>query len=111
HPILDRQGGRALLDYVRTGVQSALGPEEVEVAVEPLRAFIGMSTPTQPGRTYGIPAIPLVVEDGARRLGVAPIHTLASGPAPAIATAAARAGLQLRPVREFDLVRRPFWVL
>jgi ATP-dependent helicase YprA (DUF1998 family) len=111
HPVLDRYLGRALLDYVLMGAQPQLTREAVQAAVQPLRAFIGTSTPTQPGQAFGVPEIPLIVEDGARRLGIEPIHTLAAGPQAEIANAAARVGVQLRPIREFDLIRRPFWVL
>jgi Domain of unknown function (DUF1998) len=111
HPVLDRHLGGALLDYILRGAQPQLTREAAEAAVQPLRAYIGTSTPTHSGQALGIPSIPLVVEDRGRRLGVDPIHTLAAGPQPTTANAAARAGLELRPVREFDLIRRPFWVL
>lgn len=111
HPILDRYLGGALLEYVLTGVEPALGPAEASAAVGPLEAYIGTAAPVRRGTDTGVPGVPLTVERGGQWLAVLPIHTLSAGPAPALEQAARAARLEPRPVKEFDLVRRPFWVV
>jgi ATP-dependent helicase YprA (DUF1998 family) len=111
HPLLDRRLAAAVLEYVTTGKEPLLSRDAVEHAVGPFRQLVGESLPVAPGASVDGLYIPMTLQLHGQKIGVLPLHNLAGGlPASKLQSCKA-AGIECRAFKEFDLERRPFWVL
>ena len=111
HALLDRRLGGDILRWILDATPPALSPEQADLSVAGIREFLDPQCvelgPRQIGQWY----LPLVYDQPNRgRVGVLPIHTLCAAPTSADLREVFLDGIDCRVHREFDLVRRPFWV-
>ena len=115
HPILDRQLAVSLVEYVLYGRRPQLTPSEEEVAVSHLLNYIKEQGgwKIDRGTTVGQFRIPIVVQTpSGRRVGLLVIHPLQARPdKDQLRNIEKHLGGVCAVHTQFDLMRRPFWVL
>ena len=112
HAMLDRNLGRAVLEWVLAGTIPNLSDAEAEEVTRPLLEFIRLNYHIHPARRIGPHYMPLVFQHPMiGPMAVLPIHSLCAPPTDLDLTQISQAGITCRAHKAFDLVRRPFWVL
>jgi len=112
HALLDRRLGHAVLDYLLNGIQPFLTQTEMNAAAACLRPYIPdawtISGPTTIAGQY----FPLTLQDSrGDLLGMLPRHALQATPDSNMRQQFLIAGVRCCSYTDFDLTRRPFWVL
>jgi ribosomal protein S27E len=112
HAMLDRQLGHAVLDYLLNGAQPSLTQSELDLAAARLRPYLPDGwTVLGPANVAG-QYLPLTVLDSHRdRLGILPRHALQAPPDSNLRQQLLISGVRCCSYTNFDLTRRPFWVI
>ena len=115
HPLLDRELGTALLNFVLKGQVPSLDTVRVKIGVDALAEYARARWNIKPGFQAGTVYITKVLEDQHvhhQKIGVWVIHPLQSRPNFAEKQAIqAKHGVRCAVHTLFDLERRPFWVI
>lgn len=111
HPLLDRFLGLGVVNYILDGSQPQLSAADSDDAVRPLRAMLRDLVRVEEATAVNSVHVSMVIAQGATRVGVIPIHSLAAMPEAGVLRPLRAAGIDPRPLRVFDLLRRPFWVM
>jgi hypothetical protein len=113
HPLLDRELGTSVLEYLLNGKSPTLDDQRLAQGVTSLSEFARGSWEVLPGETVGDHRFPCVLRDTTgQRVGVWPIHPQQARPASAEKHAIlAESGMRAAVHTLFDLERRPFWVV
>jgi len=110
HLYLDRSLGGALLDYVLNSSMPILDKQQSDMAIMYLNPYLSDSCNNIGSTNVKGIYIPAVyqIKNTTQRYAVLPIHSLSSFPN---LSSFSGCGFAVKPVKEFDLIRRPFWVV
>jgi ATP-dependent helicase YprA (DUF1998 family) len=113
HPLLDRELGTAMLDFLLNGVHPTVDSARAKMTIGAVERYAFPRWTVHPGFEDGSTTIACVLEDGAgQRVGIWPIHPLAARPSNAERlTLLERHGIRAADFTVFDLERRPYWVV
>lgn len=112
HALLDRALGGAILDYVLTGVEPSLSTARMDAAAGYLLPYLPTAWATLPARTVAGTYVPLVLQDSAgNQTGLLVHHAAQAAPDAQVRQDLLINGLRPCPFTDFDLARRPFWVV
>lgn len=113
HPLLDRQLGAAMLQYVLKGITPSLDTRIVQQATNAFEQFARAMWKVKPGVTIDKRYLPLILEDTTgQQVALWVIHPLLARPTPQERQSIlSQHGLRCAVHTSFDLERRPFWVL
>lgn len=113
HPLLDRQLGAALLEFLLHDTLPAVTNAQADRYAANLVEFARAGWAIKPAQTAAGRYFPCVLQDAAgQQLGLWVIHPLQARPTPAETGAVlAQSGLRCAVHTTFDLDRRPFWAL
>jgi len=112
HRSLDRLLGLALLRFVLNGERPFINDETATALVAHVRPYLPSSWTLLPQRTIAGYFAPLVCRnDAGNQLAIVPRHTLRSQPPVESQQQFLITGMTCCSFTEFDLSRRPFWVM
>lgn len=112
HALLERKLGFAVLDYLLNGNEPALEGTAARELVEFVRPYLPDAWEEQPPQTIAGQYVPLIVRtERGSLLGLLPRHTLQAQPDAATQQRFLIQGIQCCSYTEFDLAKRPFWVV
>mgnify|MGYP001258108372 CR=1 FL=1 len=110
HLYLDRNLGGALLDYVLNSSMPILDKQQSDIAIMHLNPYLSDSCNNIGSANVKGIYIPAVyqIKNTTQRYAILPIHSLSSFPN---LSSFSGCGFAVKPVKDFDLIRRPFWVV
>ncbi|MDQ3637555.1 MAG: DUF1998 domain-containing protein, partial [Actinomycetota bacterium] len=110
HGLLDRHLAGALLSFILTGSEPSLSWDQQIGSVRFLKNFDSSGTMTVDASEGNLRSPAVFSLPGGVKRHLWPVHTLATIKAGDVARAQEDTGSPLLLLRDFDLLRRPFWV-
>lgn len=112
HGLLDRRLGRSVLDYLLNGTSPSLSSFESTAAADRLLPYVPDGWAVQTAVTVANNLFPIVLRNGNNeQLGVLPRHPLQASPDANAIQQFLVHGVECCSYTDFDLTRRPFWVI
>ena len=112
HALLDRRLGHAVLDFLLNGSQPSLTQLELDLAASRLNPYLPSDWTALGQATVAGQYFPLTVTDArGGQIGILPRHALEAEPDLSLLQQLQASGIRCCSYTDFDMIRRPFWVI
>ena len=112
HALLDRRLGHAVLDFLLNGSQPSLAQPELDLAASRLSPYLPSDWTAHGPATVAGEYFPLTATDASgNQIGILPRHALEAEPDANLLLQLQASGIRCCSYTDFDMIRRPFWVI